>query len=60
MIAGGPNQVSSKVVAIESDKGLARIQFDSIRVELAIAAGLAGDRGLGARRRLQQRQALPR
>ena len=31
----------------------------SIRVELARAAGLAGDRGLGAGRRLQQRQALP-
>ncbi len=39
MIAGGPNQVSSKVVAVEGDKGLARIQFDSVRVQLAIPLG---------------------
>jgi hypothetical protein len=39
MIAGGPNQVSSKIAAIESDKGLARIQFSSIRVELAVPLG---------------------
>ena len=39
MIAGGPNQVSSRVVSIESDKGLARLQFGSIRVELALPLG---------------------
>src|SRR5260370_20305552 len=39
MIAGGPNQVSSRIAAIESDKGLARIQFGSIRVELAVPLG---------------------
>ena len=39
MIAGGPNQVSSKVIAIEGDKGLARLQFGSIRVELALPLG---------------------
>jgi hypothetical protein len=39
IIAGGPNQVSSKVVSVESDKGLARLQFGSIRVELAVPLG---------------------
>lgn len=39
MIAGGPNQVSSKVVSIESDKGQARVQFGSIRVEVALPLG---------------------
>jgi hypothetical protein len=39
MIAGGPNQVSSRVTSVESDKGLARIQFGSIRVELAVPLG---------------------
>jgi hypothetical protein len=39
MIAGGPNQVSSKVVGIEGDKGLARLQFGSIRVELSLPLG---------------------
>jgi hypothetical protein len=39
MIAGGPNQVSSKVVAIDSSKGLARVQFGSVRVELALPLG---------------------
>jgi hypothetical protein len=39
MIAGGPNQVSSKVVAVESDKGLARVQFDGVRVQIAIPLG---------------------
>jgi hypothetical protein len=39
MIAGGPNQVSAKVAAVEADKGLARIQFGSIRVELAVPLG---------------------
>jgi hypothetical protein len=39
MIAGGPNQVSSKVVAVEGTNGLARVQFSSIRVELALPLG---------------------
>lgn len=39
MIAGGPNQVSSRVVAIDGANGLARIQFGSIRVELALPLG---------------------
>jgi hypothetical protein len=39
MIAGGPNQVSSKVVAVEGANGLARVQFSSIRVELALPLG---------------------
>lgn len=39
IIAGGPNQVSSKIATIESDKGLARIQFSSIRVQLAVPLG---------------------
>src|SRR5258708_25825517 len=39
MIAGGPNQVSSRIAAIESEKGLARIQFGAIRVELAVPLG---------------------
>jgi hypothetical protein len=39
MIAGGPNQVSSKVLGIDSDKGLARLQFGSIRVELSLPLG---------------------
>ena len=39
MIAGGPNQVSSRVVAVEGDKGLARVQFSSIRVEMAVPLG---------------------
>ncbi len=39
MIAGGPNQVSSKVVTVEGANGLARIQFSSIRVELALPLG---------------------
>jgi len=39
MIAGGPNQVSSKVLAIDNAGGFARIQFGSIRVEIAIPLG---------------------
>jgi hypothetical protein len=39
MIAGGPNQVSSKVVTVESANGLARVQFGAIRVELALPLG---------------------
>lgn len=39
MIAGGPNQVSSRLLGIDSDKGLARLQFGSIRVEMALPLG---------------------
>ena len=39
MIAGGPNQVSSKMVGIESAKGLARIRFEQIRVTVALPLG---------------------
>ena len=39
IISGGPNQVSAKVASVEADKGLARIQFGSIRVQLAVPLG---------------------
>jgi hypothetical protein len=39
MMAGGPNPVSSRIAHIESDKGLARVAFDSIRVEVAVPLG---------------------
>ena len=39
IIAGGPNQVSSRVAAIDSAQGLARVQFGSIKVELALPLG---------------------
>src|SRR5262249_61304765 len=39
MISGGPNQLSSKIASVEADKGLARIQFGSIRVEIAVPLG---------------------
>ncbi len=39
IIAGGPNQVSSRVAAVDSAQGLARIQFGSIRVEVALPLG---------------------
>ncbi len=39
MIAGGPNQVSSRVLGIENSKGLARIRFDQIRITVAIPLG---------------------
>lgn len=39
MIAGGPNQVPSRVVAIDGANGLARIQFGTIRVELSVPLG---------------------
>jgi len=39
MIAGGPNQVSSKVIGIESAKGLARVRFEQIRVTVALPLG---------------------
>lgn len=39
MIAGGPNQVASRVAGIDSANGLARVQFGSIRVEVALPLG---------------------
>lgn len=39
MIAGGPNQVSSQIVAVEADKGLARVNFNSIRIEVSVPLG---------------------
>lgn len=39
IIAGGPNQVSSRVAAVDSAQGLARVQFGSIRLELALPLG---------------------
>ncbi len=39
IIAGGPNQVSSRVAAVDSAQGLARIQFGSIKVEVALPLG---------------------
>lgn len=39
MIAGGPNQVSSRVLSIENNKGLARIRFEQIRVTMAVPLG---------------------
>lgn len=39
MIAGGPNQVSSKVLGVESSKGLARIRFEQIRITIAVPLG---------------------
>jgi hypothetical protein len=39
MIAGGPNQVSARVASVEAANGLARIKFDSVRVELAVPLG---------------------
>jgi hypothetical protein len=39
IIAGGPNQVSSRVAAVDNAQGLARVQFGSIRVEMALPLG---------------------
>jgi hypothetical protein len=39
MIAGGPNQVSSRVLGIENNKGLARIRFEQIRITLTVPLG---------------------
>jgi hypothetical protein len=39
IIAGGPNQVSSRVLGVDSAQGLARVQFASIKVELALPLG---------------------
>ena len=38
-IASGPNQVSSRVAVVDSGQGLARVQFGSIKVELALPLG---------------------
>jgi hypothetical protein len=39
IIAGGPNQVSSRVAVVDSTQGFARVQFGSIKVELALPLG---------------------
>lgn len=39
MIAGGPNQVSTKVIAIDGERGFARILFSTIRVEISVPLG---------------------
>ena len=39
IIAGGPNQVSSRVVAVDGAQRFARVQFGSIKVELALPLG---------------------
>jgi hypothetical protein len=39
MISGGPNQVPSRVVGIDSASGTVRVQFGSIRVELTLPMG---------------------
>lgn len=39
MIAGGPNQVSSRVLGVENSKGLARIRFDQVRITMAVPLG---------------------
>jgi len=39
IIAGGPNQVSAKVVGIDGGRGFARVQFSQIRVEISLPLG---------------------
>lgn len=39
IIAGGPNPVSSKVLAVDSAKGFARIRFEQIRLTMALPLG---------------------
>ena len=39
IIAGGPNQVPSRVAVVDSAQGLARVQFGAIKVELALPLG---------------------
>ncbi len=39
MAAGGPNQVSAKVLGIENDKGLARVLFEQIRITVSLPLG---------------------
>ena len=51
MIAGGPNQVSSRVLAIDTTNSLARVRFDAIKVEVALPLGWQAtedwERGVG-------------
>lgn len=51
MSGGGPNQVPSRLLAVDSANGLARVRFDSIRVELALPLGWQAtedwERGVG-------------
>lgn len=51
MSGGGPNQVSSRLLAIDSANGFARIRFDSVRVEVALPLGWQAtedwERGVG-------------
>ena len=39
MIAGGPNQVSSRVLGIDAANGSARVQFASIHVDISLPLG---------------------
>ncbi|MFO1158030.1 MAG: hypothetical protein U1E60_04255 [Reyranellaceae bacterium] len=39
MIAGGPNQVSSRILGIDAANGLARVQFASIRIDMSLPLG---------------------
>jgi hypothetical protein len=39
IIAGGPNQVSSRILGIDAANGLARVQFASVRVDMALPLG---------------------
>ncbi|MFI4999718.1 MAG: hypothetical protein ACHQK9_07545, partial [Reyranellales bacterium] len=39
LAAGGPNEVSSRVLTIDSANGLARVRFDSIKIEVAVPLG---------------------
>ena len=51
MIAGGPNQVTSRVTAIDTANSLARIRFDTVKVEVALPLGWQAtedwERGVG-------------
>ena len=39
LIAGGPNQVPSRIVGIDNDKGVVRVRFDQIRVTVDLPQG---------------------
>ncbi len=39
MSSGGPNQVSSRLVTLDTANGFARIRFDSIRIEVSLPLG---------------------
>jgi hypothetical protein len=51
MSAGGPNDVPSRVVAVEAVNGLVRIRFDSVKVSMALPLGWQAtedwERGVG-------------